>query len=68
MNYQILEAINSAIADQVLPSIHNTPGTQAGGIKSKVDIRITALHRNCELEKSTETREYWPKKISNLSN
>ena len=60
LSYQTLEAINSVIADKVLPSIQKTLGEQEKGFKAIVDLRCSGLHKNSKAEQSRKTWDYCP--------
>ena len=57
LNPQILETINSAIANTLLPSIHNILGTQERGVSTNVVWRRSGLHlhRIFQAENSSKT-------------
>ena len=50
LNSQIREAIDSAITEQILPSIQNTLGKQGKGVKAELDLMSSARHRSPEVE------------------
>ena len=65
---QFLQAINSAIAKKVLPTLQNSLGTQKTGFNAKMDLRSSGLLRNSEVIIIRKTRKPCPKMTSNQSN
>ena len=45
----MLEAIKSAITEQMLPSLRNTLGEHGRGLNSHMDLRSSRLHRNSKI-------------------
>ena len=65
---QILQAIDSAIAEKVLAELQNSLGMLEKGLNGKMDLRSTALHRNHEVGTKRKTLENRSKTDFNQSN
>ena len=68
LNSQVLETINTAIAEKVLPTIQDTPSKQVKGNFTVVDRRSGGLHRDPDTRNARETLEDCPRTGLKLSN
>ena len=65
---QVLQAINSAIAVKVLPTLQSSLEAQGNGFGANVDARCSGRHRSLEVEMSSTTTERCSKMDSKHSN
>ena len=65
LNTQILDSINLAINEKVLPAFQNTIGSQLNGFRANMDHRFSRLNRTADVRNLKKTLENLPE--SNLN-